>query len=47
MGDIIKIVELLEKLGLLADGMTATVKRKKKTRRWFSCCYDGASLKLH
>ena len=47
MGDIIKIVELLEKLGLLADGVTGTVKSKKKTRRWFSCCYDGAYLKLH
>ena len=44
MDDIIKIIESLEKSGLLIDGASETVKHEiKKTRRWISSCYDGTS----
>ena len=43
MDDIIKLVEPLEKLGLLMDGAIEKVeyKIKKNSRRWISLCYDG------
>ena len=34
--DIIKIIKSLEDSDLLIDGVTETVKRNKKTRRWIS-----------
>ena len=37
MDDIIKIVESIEKSGLLIDGVSETVKHE----RWISSCYDG------
>ena len=42
MDDIIKIVESLEKSGLLIGGATETVQHEiKKITRWISCCYDS------
>ena len=42
MDDIIKIVELPEKSGLLTDGASETIKHKiKKTRKWICQLYDG------
>ena len=42
MDDIIKIIESLQKSGLLIDGASETVKHGiKKPRRWISSCYDG------
>ena len=41
MDDIIKIVESLEKSGLLIDGASETVKLEIKRTRWISSCYDG------
>ena len=39
--DIIKIVESLEKSGLLFDSSTETVKHEIKNRTWIFWCYDG------
>ena len=36
MDDIIKIPESLEKLGVLIDGVTKTVKHEVKKGRWIS-----------
>ena len=42
MADIIKIVESLEKSGLLIDGAPKTVIHEiRKQKRWISWCYDG------
>ena len=40
--DINKIVDSIEKSGLLIDDVSETVKHEiKKTRRWILFCYDG------
>ena len=42
MDDTIKVVESIEKSGLLIDGANETVRHGiKKTTRWTSLCYDG------